>query len=138
MKYEFLGDATTVADLVRLLHENAINEDAIVSACGAHAHVIAQYDDKGNATHIIIDDDDYSDDWNDYVTESEEIMFATLERKCPMCGQVTEIKIPRELEAAVDEYMLGFGYIQDIPLPANEREFIKTGYCMSCQKLLFG
>ena len=60
-----------------------------------------------------------------------------ISRKCPMCGQITEINIADELENSITRYMLGIGYIQDIPLSANEREFIKTGFCMKCQDILF-
>ena len=58
-------------------------------------------------------------------------------RKCPMCGQVKNIEVADELELAIDRYEMGIGYIQDIPLPASEREFIKTGYCIDCQDILF-
>jgi hypothetical protein len=58
-------------------------------------------------------------------------------RKCPMCGQVKNIEVADKLELAIDRYEMGIGYIQDIPLPASEREFIKTGYCIDCQDILF-
>ena len=59
-------------------------------------------------------------------------------RKCPMCGSITEIEVDDNLKSAIDRYNSGIGYIQDIPLSASEREFIKTGFCMECQEILFG
>lgn len=61
-----------------------------------------------------------------------------IERRCPMCSKVTAINVVDEIVPMIELYNAGFGYIQDIPLPANEREFIKTGYCMKCQGILFG
>ena len=61
-----------------------------------------------------------------------------INRMCPMCRKLSAIEIADEVAPAIELYNAGFGYIQDIPLPANEREFIKTGYCMKCQDILFG
>ena len=62
----------------------------------------------------------------------------TLTRICPMCGTINHLEIPDDIyQPYVARYEAGFGYIQDIPLPPNEREFIKTGYCMDCQEVLF-
>ena len=58
-------------------------------------------------------------------------------RRCPMCGQAKNIEVADELESAIARYESGIGYVQDIPLPASEREFIKTGYCFDCQDILF-
>lgn len=58
-------------------------------------------------------------------------------RLCPMCGKVNKIKVDDKLKEAVNRYENGIGYIQDIPLSASEREFIKTGFCMNCQAILF-
>ncbi len=44
----------------------------------------------------------------------------------------------REINRAIEEYKNKKIYVQDIPLPPNQREFLKTGYCFECQKLLFG
>lgn len=59
-------------------------------------------------------------------------------RICPMCRSINTIVIDDSLEPAIERYIRGEGYIQDIPLPATQREFIKTGYCIDCQKMLFG
>ena len=61
-----------------------------------------------------------------------------IERNCPMCGEYYTMKNidPGKL----CQYEAGNGYIQDIFAEFNpmEREFIKTGYCPKCQRLLFG
>ena len=62
----------------------------------------------------------------------------TISRICPMCGNLTHLEVPDGIyRSFVTRYEAGFGYLQDIPLPANQREFIKTGYCMECQEMLF-
>ena len=62
----------------------------------------------------------------------------TIARKCPMCGALTTKEIDDKYAKAIDRYQSGIGYIQDIPLDADTREFIKTGYCNDCMKALFG
>ena len=58
--------------------------------------------------------------------------------KCPMCGKVTVRTID-----ATDEQMLayqfGFDLVQNIfpDLSVEDREFLITGYCDDCQKVLF-
>ena len=63
--YELLGTPKTVGELVELLRENIIDEDAIITAAGATCHVISKYDEDGKVTNIIFDDDDYSEEWNE-------------------------------------------------------------------------
>lgn len=62
----------------------------------------------------------------------------TIKRICPMCNKTNTIEVSDNLENAINRYMSGIGYIQDIPLSAEKREFIKTGYCFECQDWLFG
>lgn len=69
MKYELLGTVNTVMELIELLHDNAVNEDALVTNSGAKCHVIAQTNEEGEIANIIFEDNDYSDEWN----EEEEI-----------------------------------------------------------------
>ena len=59
-------------------------------------------------------------------------------RICPMCNRETAITVSDDLREKIDLYNKHLIYIQEIPLPPNEREFIKSGYCMVFQKLLFG
>lgn len=61
----------------------------------------------------------------------------TIGRICPMCGTINTIEIDDKAAKALKEYKNGNGYIQDIQLPAAEREFIKTGFCIPCQEILF-
>lgn len=60
-----------------------------------------------------------------------------ISRFCPMCGQKTE----RELDitsSQISAYQNGT-LIQDAfpNLDADDREFIKTGYCQKCIEVLF-
>ena len=64
MKFELLGTVNTVKELVDLLHDNAVNEEALVTTCGAKCHVIAQTNEN-EITNIILEDDDYTDEWNE-------------------------------------------------------------------------
>ena len=56
-------------------------------------------------------------------------------KQCMLCRKVTAREIPDEAMEAVMYYEMGNGYIQDIPLDASTREFIKTGMCEECQKI---
>ena len=58
-------------------------------------------------------------------------------KECPMCGKEVAIRMG---EDEYDRFFFDDGLLQDI-LPnmgAVEREFLKTGYCHSCQKKIFG
>lgn len=62
-KYEYMGTVTTVKELVDLLHDNAVDEDAEVLAMGCLCHVIAKC--KGDkVVSITFDDEDYAAEWN--------------------------------------------------------------------------
>ena len=67
--YEFLGMPKTVGELVNLLRENVVDEDAVITSMGAACHVISKYDKDGKITNIIFDDDDYSEEWNEEFEE---------------------------------------------------------------------
>lgn len=56
-------------------------------------------------------------------------------KRCPMCGRHGYMMAD---EDRVD--MIGLVLIQNLFPELNpvEREFLKTGYCPECQKLLFG
>lgn len=65
---------------------------------------------------------------------------AVYSRVCPMCKTISELPLTRKEASAMSLYDAGVGLIQDL-LPSCdkfEREFIKTGYCLECQQLLFG
>ena len=60
-------------------------------------------------------------------------------RVCPMCGELTEIEVTdSNAIKQIEKWERGEIYLQEIPLSADEREFLKTGYCMDCQSMLFG
>lgn len=65
----------------------------------------------------------------------------TVEKECLMCGKMHVLTIEDSVEAA-GEYALreGMLHVQDVFRDLNpmEREFIKTGYCPECQRMLFG
>lgn len=58
-------------------------------------------------------------------------------KRCMLCGKESTLEVTEQIAAMYDRYLAGFGYIQDIPLPANEREFLKTGMCAECQHMMF-
>ena len=60
-------------------------------------------------------------------------------KQCPMCGEWHFIELTPEMDEGLQRWFDG-EFIQDaLPmLNPMEREFIKTGYCPECQKLLFG
>lgn len=57
--------------------------------------------------------------------------------RCPICGKITCLEVTPEVYKKYQLYQEGYGMIQQIPLPANEREFLKTGICMKCQEFVF-
>ena len=60
--------------------------------------------------------------------------------KCPMCGERHFIELTDEQADKLYGYWHNGEHIQDVfpELNAVEREFIKTGYCPSCQEMIFG
>ena len=70
-------------------------------------------------------------------------------KQCPFCYHSTVMYINAETEEAYIHYLVKDGscnYIQDIPVDDRKsdkgkrivREFLKSGYCRECQKMLFG
>lgn len=61
-----------------------------------------------------------------------------ISRLCPLCGTINTYDL-NVTERQLNAYENRFDLIQNIfpNLSASEREFIKTGYCMSCQEMLF-
>ena len=67
------------------------------------------------------------------------LLSVTYYGECPMCGKIEKFEIAdKEINKAIEEYKQKKIYVQDIPLPPNQREFLKSGYCFECQKLIFG
>ena len=60
--------------------------------------------------------------------------------KCPMCNKWHVMKLTAEQDEILYDYRHGYGLIQEQFPELNrvEREFLKTGYCPSCQELIFG
>lgn len=63
-----------------------------------------------------------------------------ISRVCPMCEDTTSISFKEDEKTmnALDKYFNGEIYLQELPFKPDVREFLKTGYCLECQKLLFG
>lgn len=62
-----------------------------------------------------------------------------IDRQCPMCGNINTKEFEVDDEKWTHFCCYGTKLIQEYfpDLSANEREFIKTGYCDNCQKILF-
>ena len=66
MKYQFIGKAKTVKELVNILRENVVDEDATVTAMGAECNIIIGYDENnGNVVSVVFEDEDRSEEWNE-------------------------------------------------------------------------
>ena len=63
-----------------------------------------------------------------------------VEQQCCICGQKSQIKLSESEIEAYRGYLKGGKLIQECLPTLNkcEREFLKSGYCMGCQELLFG
>ena len=63
-----------------------------------------------------------------------------VEQQCSMCGHKTRIKLTQDELEAFKDYLTGDQYIQECLPTLNrcEREFLKSGYCVKCQIMLFG
>ncbi len=61
----------------------------------------------------------------------------TITKRCMLCGKESSLEITPKIYKQYERYLSGIGYIQDIELPANEREFLKTGMCADCQHMMF-
>jgi hypothetical protein len=58
-------------------------------------------------------------------------------KRCFCCGKESSLEITEEVNKIYQQYLRGVGYIQDIPLDADKREFLKTGMCVPCQEMIF-
>ena len=60
-------------------------------------------------------------------------------KRCPICGKYHEIVTKDEkILNAIKNWMNGNGYVQDISLPASDREILLTGINGTCWKNAFG
>ena len=60
-------------------------------------------------------------------------------KECPMCRQETYLRLTKEQMEQCTKYTCCGGLIQDV-LPSLDkfgREFVKMGYCPSCQEILY-
>lgn len=66
--------------------------------------------------------------------------MASLLHTCPMCGENNYLRLEEEEVRKYHLYEAGMGLVQTLfpNLNPAEREFIKSGYCLKCQALLFG
>lgn len=62
-----------------------------------------------------------------------------IHKKCPCCGKITALTMTNEQLASYNTYLTGNQLIQDIFPEFNpfKREFLITGYCISCQSKIF-
>lgn len=63
--------------------------------------------------------------------------MVTITKRCMLCGRKSSLEITEEVNKMYQRYLQGYGYIQDIPLDADKREFLKTGMCAACQHMMF-
>lgn len=56
-------------------------------------------------------------------------------KNCMLCGKKSSLEITEEVNKMYERYLAGYGYIQDIPLDADKREFLKTGMCEDCMHI---
>lgn len=62
---------------------------------------------------------------------------AIVKQVCPMCGKIHEMHLDKE---SAMKYFAARQLVQEAfpDLAPTEREFIISGYCVECQKALFG
>ena len=58
-------------------------------------------------------------------------------KNCMLCGKESSLEVSSKIAAQYKRYLSGIGLIQDIELPADQREFLKTGMCEDCQHMMF-
>lgn len=61
-------------------------------------------------------------------------------KQCPFCGDDSQIELTDDQYKRLKRYEQGGQYIQEVfsDLNAVEREFLKTGACLKCQRQIFG
>lgn len=68
-----------------------------------------------------------------------EIHDNEVKQECGICNHITKIKLTESELEAYRRYLRGGLFIQECLPTLNraEREFLKSSYCVKCQKLLF-
>ena len=72
-------------------------------------------------------------------TMKEKKFVKVIYKECPMCRQETYLRLTKEQMEQYTKYTCCGGLIQDM-LPSLDkfgREFVKMGYCPSCQEILY-
>lgn len=72
-------------------------------------------------------------------TMKEKKFVKVIYKECPMCRQETYLRLTKEQMEQCTKYTCCGGLIQDV-LPSLDkfgREFVKMGYCPSCQEILY-
>ena len=72
-------------------------------------------------------------------TMKEKKFVKVIYKECPMCRQETYLRLTKEQMEQYTKYTCCGGLIQDV-LPSLDkfgREFVKMGYCPSCQEILY-
>lgn len=127
----FMDNATKKWDAIYEAIENMVSEEykddiGSIIASAMHVEEIDPYEQL-------------KIDFAELTSEIKKLEKARYVKKCPMCGELTSMEIDdKAIIKSISEWQKGNLYLQDIPLPPNKREFLKTGYCSKCQKLLFG
>lgn len=69
-----------------------------------------------------------------------EIRGNEVKQECGICNHKTKIELTEDELEAFERYLAGGIPIQECLPTLNrvEREFLKSGYCVKCQKWLFG
>ena len=70
-------------------------------------------------------------------TMKEKKFVKVIYKECPMCRQETYLRLTKEQMEQCTKYTCCGGLIQDV-LPSLDkfgREFVKMGYCPSCQEI---
>ena len=64
--YVDLGVASNVGELIELIKEFDIPNNATLTAAGADCHVIVKMNEDAEISVVTFDEKDYSEEWNEY------------------------------------------------------------------------
>lgn len=63
--YIDLGIAGNIGELIELIKEHNVPNDAMLTAAGGDCHMIVRTSEYTGITEVIFDEKDYSDEWNE-------------------------------------------------------------------------